>query len=550
MKIWGRYQKHWPLAVLVAAVTAAAVASAQSVPSTEYRYDNNGNLHRVLLTCNTGSVLCGVQCVPSDVNNCGSCGNVCPTVLNGYATCPASQCGLACATGYSLNGSTCALQFLSMALDISTFATTYSGTVRWTTNAPATTRIRYRAVSNDRVSADPWTDVMSGAGLSTSHVATMIDLFPVADYEYQAISTDGGGATFYSGIGSFGTPKGAYDVGVISYQDNPGLWATACPGQKGLVRIYLDNEDYKNTNSRSGWIGGIGSDSNGTRLPFCRINGQKLKPLTTNLNTAYEYAVLSLSGTCPNESVSFWRHFDTEDGNNASRSWPDPSRSTRTADYQSLISPNYLDASYNVRLFFCMFRNSATPMDTFPSISQPYGVFAPSDFARAIKKGWVYTDDEDTNTGNAYGSLYPAESQRIVADGNNTYLYTAQVACGPSSASIAGQTCGSCGGIILCDGLCSVATPGNFGQACGSCGGKVQCDGSCSVATPGNLGQTCGLCGGSVLCDGSCSVATPVTFGQACGSCGGIILCDGSCSVATPVTFGQACGSCGGIQTS
>ncbi|MDD5699812.1 MAG: hypothetical protein PHH00_01305 [Candidatus Nanoarchaeia archaeon] len=45
-----------------------------------------------------------------------------------------------------------------------------------------------------------------------------------------------------------------------------------------------------------------------------------------------------------------------------------------------------------------------------------------------------------------------------------------------------GTPCGSCGGITLCDGTCSVATPSNFGQSCTtSCGtvGKIKCDGSC-----------------------------------------------------------------------
>ena len=176
------------------------------------------------------------------------------------------------------------------------------------------------------------------------------------------------------------------------------------------------------------------------------------------------------------------------------------------------LSPNYLDTSYNVRLFLCMFRFSGSPMASFPDLSQPYGVFAPSDFARAVQKGWVYTDDEDTNTGNAYGSPFPSESQRIVSSGNNTYLYTAQVACGPGSASSAGQMCGSCGGNVQCDGSCSVATPVNLGGVCG-CGGTVMCSGSCSMPNC-PAGQQCsgGVCAtpsgclpaGSDCADGTC----------------------------------------------
>lgn len=514
MRIWAHYQKYWPLAVFVAA--AAAAASAQTMPSTEYRYDNNGNLHQVLLTCNTGSIVCGLQCVPSDINNCGTCDKHCLGVLNGYATCTASQCGLACATGYALSGGTCALQFLSMALDISSFATTYSGTVRWTTNASATTRIRYRAVSNGRVTADTWTDITFGTGLSTAHVATMVDLFPVANYEYQAIGTDGGGTTFYSEIVSFSTPTGAYDVGVISYQDSS-TRAGVCPGQKELVRFYLDNEDSNNMNNRSGWIGGIGSNQYGTWLPFCRINGQKLQPLSTALNTAYEYAVLSLSGTCPPGAVLFSRQFDNEDDNNASEAWSDNSNTTRFYGRYSPASPNTLDAYGNVRLFFCMFRSSATPMTKFPDLFQPYGVFAPGDFALAVQKGWVFTDDERPANGNLYGSPYPSESQRIVTSGVNTVLFTAQVACGPGSASSAGQMCGSCGGNVQCDGSCSVATPGNFGQACG-CGGTVLCNGTCSIGPcPPPPGTATGGCASGVCCEPGatrCAVCKPV--GGAC----------------------------------
>jgi hypothetical protein len=255
-------------------------------------------------------------------------------------------------------------------------------------------------------------------------------------------------------------------------------------------------------------------------FPFCRVNGQKFQALTTTLNPAYEYAVLSLSPSCPSGSVQFWRHFDTEDGNNASSAAGDRSRYVASAG----VSPNYLDTSLNVRMFFCMFRFSGTPMARFPDLSQPYGVFAPSDFALAIQRGWVYTDDEDTNTGNGYGSPFPAESQRIVSDGNNTDLFLSQVGCWPGSPSSAGQACGSCGGRVQCDGSCSVATPVGFGQVCGSCGGRILCDGSCSVATPVGFGQACG-CGGTVLCSGSCS-KTLCPTGQQCSG--------GLCKVVSP----------------
>ncbi|MEO8548810.1 MAG: VCBS repeat-containing protein, partial [Kofleriaceae bacterium] len=46
----------------------------------------------------------------------------------------------------------------------------------------------------------------------------------------------------------------------------------------------------------------------------------------------------------------------------------------------------------------------------------------------------------------------------------------------------------------------------NQGAACGSCGGVVDCNGSCTVPTPINLNASCGADGGYVQCDSSCSV--------------------------------------------
>ncbi len=518
LRALSRHQRYWSLAVVVTAVAAAAVASVQSIPGTEYRYDNNGNLHKTQLTCTSGYVLCGDTCVPSDIDHCASCDDRCPTILNGYPTCQALKCGLSCSTGYSWVGGICELQFLSRTIDTSAFAATYSATVRWTTNAPSTTRVRYRAFSRVGAGRDPWTDVTFGTELSTTHVATLADLFHVANYEYVPVGTDAGGSTFYSYLSTFTTPAGAYDVGVISYQD-VSTGAATCPGQKDLIRINIDNEDTNNKNDRSGWIGGIGSSSYGTLFPLCRINGQRLKPLITYLNTRFEYAVLALSNTCPDGSVSFWRHFDAEDDGfpfpsnqqqNGSwavsdTTWP-WSGASRTVSYAG-ISPNYLDSYGNVRLFFCMFRYSATPMAAFPELSQPYGVFAPSDFARGVSKGWVYTDDEDTNTKNGYGSPYPLESQRIVTDTNNTTLYIAQAFCGPGAASSAGQACGgTCLGSIQCDGSCSVAT--NCGQACG-CYGTIKPDGMCSMGPCNPMGG----CASGVCCEpgtASCALCKPV----------------------------------------
>ncbi len=464
MRTSAQHLRLWLLAALVA--TAAASAMAQGTAGTGYAYDNNGNLHVVAS---------------------------CPGVANGYPTFRNAKCGLECLDGYQLVGSACQLTFSAKSA-VSFNGMTYSASLSWKTMVPTTTRIRYRAVRFSpmsplqQVGADPWTEAITGPNLTTDHIAAMTDLYPVADYEYQIGGTTSDGATHYDSGMSFETAAGFYDVGVISYRDDPTVYAS-CPGQKDLVHIFLDNEDDNNKNNRSGWLGGIGSTRN-TMLPFCRINGQKLKPLTTALNTAYEYAVLSLSSTCPSGSVSFYRHFDTEDSNNYSEVRSDSTRTTGAnySNWEALALPSFRDSSKNVRVVFCMFRSSAAPMANFPDLSQPYGVFAPADFARAIEKGWIYTDDEDASTGNGYGSPFPAESQRMVTTGNNTYLYTAQVTCGPGSVGSAGQSCGSCGGRTTCSGACSVATPSNLGAACG-CGGIILCGGACSE--PGAIGGYC-----------------------------------------------------------
>jgi hypothetical protein len=93
----------------------------------------------------------------------------------------------------------------------------------------------------------------------------------------------------------------------------------------------------------------------------------------------------------------------------------------------------------------------------------------------------------------------------------------------PACSASTGQNCGSCGGVVLCDGSCSITTPPNLGQACGdpACGGTVRCDGTCS--TPANYGAVCGTfgtchCYKTIDCNGMC-VDDPSCF------CCGAIPC-------------------------
>ncbi|MBP6830939.1 MAG: hypothetical protein KA978_09145 [Deltaproteobacteria bacterium] len=74
-------------------------------------------------TCASG--LCGVSCAAgfancdglasngcesalSSASNCGRCGNACPSIANGSASCASGTCGLRCNSGYNLCRGTCA----------------------------------------------------------------------------------------------------------------------------------------------------------------------------------------------------------------------------------------------------------------------------------------------------------------------------------------------------------------------------------------------------------------------------------------------------------
>lgn len=103
---------------------------------------------------------------------------------------------------------------------------------------------------------------------------------------------------------------------------------------------------------------------------------------------------------------------------------------------------------------------------------------------------------------------------------------------GQCSTAGHGGPCGSCGGIVLCNGQCSVGTPSNLGQACDAGCGTIQCNGVCNTS---GHGGPCGSCGGTVLCNNQCSIGTPGNLGAACNTqCGGgSIQCNGQCSVGT-----------------
>jgi hypothetical protein len=61
-------------------------------------------------------------------------------------------------------------------------------------------------------------------------------------------------------------------------------------------------------------------------------------------------------------------------------------------------------------------------------------------------------------------------------------------ACNTPTQDVA-RDCASCGGVVACDGRCSVGLPLGLGEPCGSCGGTIDCRGECSVMTPSDYGS-------------------------------------------------------------
>jgi hypothetical protein len=291
--------------------------------------------------------------------------------------------------------------------EIATPMVTYNQvTITWKTDRPTTSVVRYRVLPNGGWSYSP-----DDGQLVTDHSVTIGPVFPLMSYEYVVQGVDG--FDFYGLAGesrpqSVLTAKGTYDVGIIPNG--------TCMGDSPWLEIQSDDEDHDNTNNRSGWLGAIVSSGN-TYWKFCRVDGLTLQPLVADyLNYQQEYAVLQLGSACPPDSVPFARGFDSEDGSTANLTIGD-------------VSPN--SASGNVTMYFCMFRYSTpgvtAPMAQFPDYGFSYGVFAPYDFTRGIALGWVYTDDEDSNTANWYSSAFYGESTRIVSDGGNTNIWLAQV---------------------------------------------------------------------------------------------------------------------------
>lgn len=169
----------------------------------------------------------------------------------------------------------------------------------------------------------------------------------------------------------------AIDVGVLA-------GSSGCPAGSESLYIWIDNEDYRNVNSASGWLGASYVTEN-TGLQFCRINGDNLR----YAGAPEPFMVLRLGGVCPESSTSLHRFVDAEnslDGEWSSSNIPD-------ALYQGTSS-----LAPDVFLNFCVFPTNAYVGTPFPDIGAEYGVFASSTFSAAYastQHGSIYMDDED-----------------------------------------------------------------------------------------------------------------------------------------------------------
>jgi hypothetical protein len=208
--------------------------------------------------------------------------------------------------------------------------------------------------------------------------------------------------------------EGDYWVGIL-------MVGSTCPAGTSKVSFYLDMEDngidsgtftnwhtgYNShyTERSASWASGSDLRGSGFRFNWCRVNGEKFKPLTTDA-FSYEnfYSVLKLSSNCPPGSQERGIYLDTEDS--------DPSNSS-----SGNIAPNAVAAN-NATLKFCQFTAGASTMSSFPSFKDANGAAVQysvlHDFddttppSWVINKKFVYWDDEDNNCQSKYLQAKPA----------------------------------------------------------------------------------------------------------------------------------------------
>ena len=201
----------------------------------------------------------------------------------------------------------------------------------------------------------------------------------------------------------------AVNVGVIPE-------TKACPAGATLTSIHHDDEDRRNINSRSGWIGATRSNDN-TTWRFCKLgtaDSLSFRPLA-KAGDSYDYAVLNMGILCPSgarrviriEEGELWRSANDSAGG---------------------VFPNF--RVYNTWFnFYCHFDGGANSlmgyMNEFPVLGFPYGVYASKTLptSYALQTGRVFQDDEDYLNWNAWlGS-----GDQVMFGGRNTERRLAKV---------------------------------------------------------------------------------------------------------------------------
>jgi hypothetical protein len=200
-----------------------------------------------------------------------------------------------------------------------------------------------------------------------------------------------------------------YNVGVIPDKDQ-------CPSPFERVEIYMDDENNRNANSRSGWIGATVSGSD-TAWRFCRLDTRSslaYLPLPFSGNQ-YDYAVLNMGLFCPSGARRVMRYQDNEDRGNGNGSSGD-------------IYPNVSVGSGNWITYTCHFDGAASSplgwmINGWPDLGFSYGVFGSYRLPFRLAKGSVFQDDED-NWNQNYWAGSPDE---VMGDSRNTVRYLSKV---------------------------------------------------------------------------------------------------------------------------
>jgi hypothetical protein len=203
--------------------------------------------------------------------------------------------------------------------------------------------------------------------------------------------------------------------------------ATGCASEASHVIINMDDEDTNYHGTKGGWTGAISTYVSGTRLEFCRVNGNLFHPSWDG-----DYAVLQLGSTCPPGSYSARRKIQNENAGYNSGNWM--SGPAAPNDFSS--EGDKLTTHRYTNLYFCFFPAEPFNGPAFPNLHMPYGVFAVPSKAW-LATGYVYSDDEDkSNNDMTILANVPALSRfpniiygnDLPMYGKNTYFLTAKVA--------------------------------------------------------------------------------------------------------------------------